>query len=103
MPTLFDLHPARIIAGLARHGQRIARRDGHGVLQILFADQEREATRVSDASAEIAADAAELQLELGRAAADGIITGAEQGRLNALAAGIERAALTGDAVEVAGT
>ncbi len=96
MPLLLPFHPARIIAHIAGHGQRIARRDNHPVLGVLFADEERHAHRLGEACTEMAADAAELQSEVVRAAADGIFTAEESARLRELAGEIERTALSGE-------
>ena len=96
MPLLFPFHPAEIIARIAGHGRRIARRDNHPVLDVLFADEERQAARVAEACTEMAADAAELQSEVARASADGVFTAEESARLRELAGEIERTALSGE-------
>ena len=98
MPILNPHHPASIVVRVAGHGARIARRLGQDVLGVFFGDAIHFGAKAEEVSREIAADAAALGDEIAAAGADGVFTPAECARLRALAAEIEREAITGEPI-----
>lgn len=98
MPILHPNHPACIITRLATGARAVALRMGQPILAIYFRDCFDYGSKAEECSREIAADAAALGDEIEAACADGKVTPAERRRLRALAAEIEREAITGNPI-----